>query len=131
MLNVFQVLRRDLVRALRRKRPELELERVLLHQDNAPSHVAAATRLEISLLGFETVEHAPYSPDLAPMDFRVFPVVKSALKGRKFDDFNELSFAAQNVVASFDRQWYIDIYEQWIERHKKCIASNGEYFEKS
>lgn len=125
-----KVLRRDLVRALRRKRPGIDLDRVLLHQDNAPSHTAASTQLEISLLGFEIVKHAPYSPDLAPMDFRVFPVVKTALKGQKFDDFQELSLAAQNVVSTFDEQWYLDTYQQWIERHKKCIASEGEYFEK-
>jgi histone-lysine N-methyltransferase SETMAR len=71
------------------------LDQVLLHQDNGPSHNAASTRLEISLLDFQILEHAPYSPDMAPMDFRVFPTVKSALKGRKFDSFQELTYATK------------------------------------
>lgn len=40
--------------------------------------------------GLQGVEHVPYSPNIAPMDFRVFPVVKAALKGRKFDSLHEL-----------------------------------------
>ena len=47
----------------------MDLERVILHQDNAPWHQAEYTQLEISLLGFDVLEHMPYSPDLAPMDF--------------------------------------------------------------
>jgi histone-lysine N-methyltransferase SETMAR len=103
---------------------------VILHQDNAPPHTAETTRLEIGVLGFETVEHPPYSPDLAPMDFRVFPVVKAALKGKRFDSFKELSYAAQTVVSGLDSQWYKDTYKQWIARHQKCIACDGEFFEK-
>jgi len=52
---------------------------VVFHQDNAPAHRAAPTMLDISLLEFEVLEHPPYSPDLAPMDFRVFPEMKACL----------------------------------------------------
>jgi histone-lysine N-methyltransferase SETMAR len=107
------------------------LDQVLLHQDNAPSHNAASTRLEISLLDFQILEHAPYSPDMAPMDFRVFPTVKSALKGRKFDSFQELSFATQKVVADFDQEWYRAVFDQWIYRHHRCIELGGDYVEKN
>jgi transposase len=33
-----------------------------------------------------TLEYPPYSPDLAPSDFYLFPQTKSALKGRHFCD---------------------------------------------
>ena len=68
-----KVLRRDIQQAIRKKRPGKAISDFLLHQDNAPPHVSAETRLELSLLELETVPHAPYSPDLAPMDFAVFP----------------------------------------------------------
>ena len=71
----FQVLRRDLVQALKKKKPELPVSHFLLHQDNAPPHVSEATKLELSLLELGTVSHPPYSPDLAPMDFAIFPEV--------------------------------------------------------
>lgn len=48
---------------------------------DAPAHTASTTQLEIDVLGFQRLSHPPYIPDLAPMDFRVFPEVKSHLRG--------------------------------------------------
>jgi histone-lysine N-methyltransferase SETMAR len=81
-----------LVQALRKKRPYLaaNLDQVILHQDNAPAHTSQTTQLELDLLGFECLKHPPYSPDLAPMDFAVFPYIKSFLRGQRFDDLPEL-----------------------------------------
>ena len=46
------------------------------------SHRATDTLLTINFLGYERINHAPYSPDLAPMDFAVFPRLKDELRGR-------------------------------------------------
>lgn len=125
-----QVLRRDLPRALLKKRPGVSMEHVILHQDNAPAHTAETTRTEIGLLGCQLLDHPPYSPDLAPMDFRIFPVVKSALKGQRFDSFQELSNAIHRVVYDLESEWFRDMFDQWIERHNKCISVQGDYIEK-
>lgn len=124
------MLRRDLTKALQHKRPGVEISDFLLHQDNAPPHTACTTNLELGLLGLDLIEHPPYSPDLAPMDFKIFPVVKSMLKGYRFENFEELNRSIRSVVASFDSEWYKDTFEQWITRHRKCVASNGDYVEK-
>ena len=36
------------------------------------------------------LEHPAYSLDLAPNDFFLFPKVKEILKGRHFDDINDI-----------------------------------------
>ena len=36
------------------------------------------------------IQHAPYSPDLAPFDFALFPQLKSDLHGKRFSDLGEL-----------------------------------------
>lgn len=130
--TVFQVIRRDLIQALRKKRPHMSqnLENVLFHHDNAPCHTAAATQLEIGLLGFEQIPHAPYSPDLAPMDFAVFPQVKAKLRGIRFNDFSELKCATLNAVKTLDSQWCRTVYDKWVHRHMKCVRLNGVYIEK-
>lgn len=89
---LLQVLRRDLVKAIKKKRPAMavDLGNNILHQDNAPVHTAASTCLEIELLGFDLLEHPPYSPDFAPMDFAIFPFIKSQLRGVIFEDSDEL-----------------------------------------
>lgn len=49
----------------------------LLHQDNVTAYSAFSVRI--------VLEHPPYSPDLAPGDFYLFPKIKSDLKGTIFD----------------------------------------------
>jgi transposase len=36
------------------------------------------------------VPHPPYSPDLAPADFFLFPKLKTTLKGRRFQTIEEI-----------------------------------------
>jgi hypothetical protein len=36
------------------------------------------------------MEHSSTSPDLAPNDFWLFPKTKSALKGRRFQDLEDI-----------------------------------------
>jgi hypothetical protein len=45
----------------------------------------ATRRKQITVL-----EHPPYSPDLAPNDFFLFPKIKEILKGRHFDDIDDI-----------------------------------------
>ena len=132
MVFHFQTLRRDLMNALRKKRPALynNIENVMLHQDNAPSHTAASTQLEIDVMGLQRAVHPPYSPDLAPLDFSYFPQLKSHLRGKRFQDRHELLCAIQEFNRSLDSAWFSDMFQKWVKRHHKCITHNGEYFEK-
>ena len=61
-----QVLNRDLLRAMRKKRAPL-LPTMLFHHDNAPSHQASTTQETIDRRSIEVLGHPPYSPDLAPL----------------------------------------------------------------
>ena len=118
-----------MLRALRRKRPEL-LENGLIHQDNAPAHTSSASKETLGSIGLEPISHAPYSPDLAPLDFAVFPKLKAELEGEKFESPDELQKAVQKILVAMTRNGCQDIYAQWVKRHEKCIAANGRYFEK-
>jgi hypothetical protein len=57
-----------------------------------------STQLELDLLGFKCLKHPPYSPDLAPMDFAVFPYIKSFLRGQRFNDLPELRQEVMNII---------------------------------
>jgi histone-lysine N-methyltransferase SETMAR len=41
--------------------------------DNAPARRALATQNKLADLGFHYLDHPPYSPDLAPSDYYLFP----------------------------------------------------------
>ena len=89
-----------------------------------------STQLEISLLGFKVLKHPPYSPDLTPMEFRVFPELKGQLRGIRFDSADDLTKQAQAVVSSFTEGWYVETYTKWIKRHRKCVDLGGDYVKK-
>ena len=48
--------------------------------DNAPAHRALATQKKLAYLGFQCLDHPPYSPDLAPSDYHLFPGLKKNYK---------------------------------------------------
>ena len=60
--------------AVRRKRPELwENQTWMFHHDNAPAHASLLIRSYLAKHQTSVVHHPPYSPDLAPADFFLFP----------------------------------------------------------
>ena len=69
---------------VRRKRPELWRNGWILDQDNAPAHNALSVKQFLANKNITVLEHPPYSPDLAPCDFYLFPKIKSVLKGTHF-----------------------------------------------
>ena len=72
-----------------------------------------------------------YSPDLAPMDFAVFPYIKSFLRGMRFDNLSELRQAVMNVIFHMKTDQFVQIFDDWVRRHKKCVELKGDYVEKS
>ena len=51
---------------------------------SAMTHQAPVTQKKLAYLGFQCLDHPPYSPDLAPSDYRLFPGLKKKLNGRHF-----------------------------------------------
>jgi histone-lysine N-methyltransferase SETMAR len=46
---------------------------------SSPAHPALATHKKLAYLGFQFLDHPPYSPDLAPMDYHLFSGPKKKL----------------------------------------------------
>ena len=73
-----------------------------LHHNHASAHVSR-------LLQFfgKTSSHpgnsAPYSPDVAPCDFWLFPKLKSPLKGKRFQTINEIQENVKGQVMAMGR----------------------------
>jgi len=68
---------------------------VLFLHDNVPSHLAFATQKKLTYLDFHFLDHPPYSTDLAPSDYHLFPGLKEQLKGRHFSSDAEVIAAAE------------------------------------
>jgi len=64
---------------LKEKRHGKITKGVLFLQDNALAHQAQATQKKLAYLGFQCLDHPPYSPDLIPSDYHLFPGLKKQL----------------------------------------------------
>jgi histone-lysine N-methyltransferase SETMAR len=69
--------------AVRRYRPEKwRSGNWILHHDNAPAHRAVITNEFLAKQNIPSLSHPPYSPDLPPCDFFLFPQLKKTMKVR-------------------------------------------------
>ena len=74
------------------------------------------------------LEHPAYSPDLAPGDFLLFLKIKEILKGRHFDDIDDIRSITMAALKAILQHQYQNCFEGWTRRWNRCIASQGEYF---
>ncbi|GBL53542.1 hypothetical protein AVEN_213485-1 [Araneus ventricosus] len=76
-----------------------------------------------------TLEYPPYSPDLAPAEFYLFPRLKMKLKGRRFVDSDEVIENETKQLKDLSKNGFLECFEQLYERWKKCVDAGGKYFE--
>ena len=120
---------------IRRKRPFLwqkdpEGNRsFLLHQDNVPVHTSVLTLAKFGEWGINLLAHPPYSLDLAPCDFHLFPKLKEQLRGRRFRNVEAVQAETRRILAAFPADFYEQAIADLVTRWKKCCAVDGDYFE--
>ena len=76
-------------------------------------------------MGMKTVPQPPYSPDLAPCDFWLFP----NLRGCRYETIEEMKEAVTKVIDTLTQEDFIRVFQKLLERCNKCIAAGGDYFE--
>ena len=76
-------------------------------------------------MGIKTVPQPPYSPDLAPCDFWLFP----KLRGCRYETIEEMKKAGTNVIDTLTQEDLHGAFQKLLEQYKKCIAAGGDYFE--
>ena len=81
---------REFRKRFRRKWPALfKLGQWHFHQENAPVHNSILVTNYLTKMGMKTVPYSPYSPDLAPCDFWLFPKLKENLRGCRYETTEE------------------------------------------
>ncbi len=100
-----------------------------LHHDNATPHTAIPTLALIGESGINMVSHPPYSPDLAPCDFAIFPYLKKQLRGVRFQNIQEVQDRVRLICRNTEPEIFYNAIRNMAICWKKCVAANGEYFE--
>jgi histone-lysine N-methyltransferase SETMAR len=99
------------------------------HWDNAPVHTAAVVQEFLVAKGVQLIPHPPYSPDLAPADFFLFPKVKSELAGRTLTA-ESFKTSWEGLVRTIAKDEFAGAFRRWMERCEKCVRVGGDYVEK-
>ncbi|GFV60691.1 putative transposase [Trichonephila clavipes] len=71
----------------------------------------------------------PYSSDLSPCDFFLFPKLKNHLKGHHFGTLENIQTAVTDQLKAIPISEFHQCYEEWKKRLQRCVASEGSYFE--
>jgi len=96
---------------------------VLFFHDNAPSRRALATHKKLAYLGFQCLDHPPYSPDLAPSDYHLFPgLKKKQLKGRHFTSDAEVIAATETRLNGQISEFFLSVLQKLEQRDKKWVV---------
>jgi histone-lysine N-methyltransferase SETMAR len=85
---------------------------------------------KINELKFQLLPHAPYSPDLAPSEYFLFPNLKKWLGGKRFADNEAVESAVHGYFEELDGSYYKQGIEATEHRWEKCIELQGDYVEK-
>ena len=82
---------------------------------------------------FELIQHLPYSPDLAPSDFRLFPKLKMAISGIHFqsdDGVIHVIDAVKDFLNSQEKDFFKIGIEALHHHWQKYVDIEGDYVEK-
>ena len=92
---------REFSKRFRWKRPALfKSGQWHFHQGNAPVHNSILLTDYLTKKGIKTVPYPPYSPELAPWDFCLFP----KLRGCRYETIEEMKEAMTKVIDTFTQE---------------------------
>ena len=109
-----------------RKRPVLfKSGQWHFQQDNAPVHHSILVTDNLTKMGIKTVCHLPYSPDLAPCDFCLFPKLRVCC----CETIEKMKEAVTKVIDMLTQEDFDGAFQKLLEWYNKCLTARGDYFE--
>lgn len=120
---------RHLCESVKHKRPTLWSSKDwLLHHDIAPAHTSLLVREFLENTSIITVPHPPYSSDLAPSDFFLFPKMKYRMKPF-YESIDDFQAELPKILKTITEEDYEGCFQSWKGRWSRCIDAKGDYFE--
>ncbi len=101
----------------------------LLHHDNATPHMVMITLAALGENHMDMLAHPPYSPDLAPCAYFLFPEIKSKLRGISFRNIAAVQAAANEAMRAIPVHKFEEAIKDSPVCWAKCVQAGGDYFE--
>ena len=97
-----------------KNRPSKGWSGVHLLHDNASSHKCEVVKSFLASEKVKVLNHPPYSPDLSPCDFFLFPRLKKMLPGNKYTSRSSLGSAIYRCLQQIPKEDYICAFRDWV-----------------
>ena len=110
---------------------------IIFQQDEAPAHFARDVR-EFLDQNFPnrwigrggSIQWAPRSPDLTPLDFFLWSTVKNNVYGTPIENVTELERRILDEVHSIHKETLSDVFSNVLKRMNLCISIDGDHFDR-
>ena len=119
----------QLVDFYQKRRPHTGVRGIKLLHDNAPAHKSATVQEYLKESGLDVLDHPPYSPDLSPCDFLLFPRLKETLAGHRFESLCGIGSAVYQCLQHIPKEDYRAAFQKWVDWCKMCVEADEAYFE--
>jgi histone-lysine N-methyltransferase SETMAR len=105
----------------------LQKKKIIFHRDSAPAHKSVLAMGKLRYLHYELLERTPYSPDLAPSDFYLFPKTQTLPRYQRFSSNQKTIAAVERYFADLTKNHYMDGIMALEHHWNKCISLKGDY----
>ena len=119
----------QLVDFYQKRRPRTGVRGIKLLHDNAPAHKSATVHEYLKESGLDVLDRPPYSPDLSPCDFWLFPRLKEMLAGHRYESRCDIGSAVYQCLQHIPKEDYRAAFRKWVDQCKMCVEADGAYFE--
>ena len=104
-----------------KKRPSKGWPGVHLLHDNACSHKCEVVKSFLASGKVKVLNHPPYSPDLSPCDFFLFPKLKKILSRNKYTSRSPLGSAIYQCLQQIPKEDYLSAFRDWVKGYKNVF----------
>ena len=87
-----------------------------------PAGQCTSTQLHPCHRLFDQVPHPPYSPDIGPSDFWLFPKLRCC----HYETIEEMKEAVTKVIDALTQEDFHGAFQKLLEQYNKCIAAGGD-----
>ena len=98
-------------------------------QDNAHPHIVDVVTQKLRDYRLDVLPYAPYSTDMSPPDFNLFPKLKEPMYGRRFSPLKELSTDGTRAIPHMNKSGVLDGIIMLLKRWDSVIEKQGDYIE--
>ena len=112
---------------IRQKKSAIFATGVLILQDNARPHASGVVSEILEKYGWQVPPHPPYSPDMSPTDFDLFPELKKPLRGKRFRSIKVVSNEVTRVIRGINSEGVVTGIQYLPKRWTAVIKHNGDY----